>query len=425
MTSDNNVRAQRYLVALCLIVSLFFLWGIANSLNDILIKQFKKVFVLSDFRSGLVQSAFYLGYFFLAIPASMMIRRFGYKAAVVLGLVLYGAGALLFYPAAEIQEYGFFLFALFVIASGLAFLETSANPLMLVLGPPKGAAFRINLAQAFNPLGTISAIFIGRNFILSGNEPTTAQLAAMPSATLHAFYTAEAHAVQTPYLVLGAVVLLWALFVLLTKFPRAAEAEEKSGTDVSRFRDLFKHRHFLFGVAAQFFYVGAQVGIWSFLIRYSQFATHVGEKTAADFLLYSQIAFLVGRFAGTALMGVFSPALLMALFSLINVVLALVAVFVGGYTGMIALVAASFFMSVMFPTIFALALNDLGPLAKQGSSFVVMGIIGGALFPALMGEISDLSKINIAMLVPAICFVVVGLFAMASRRGSEAALARV
>lgn len=416
MTGENGARVQRYVVALCLIVSLFFFWGVANSLNDILIKQFKKAFVLTDFQTSLVQFAFYLGYFFFAIPAGLAIRRLGYKAAVVIGLVLFGLGALLFYPAGQTQQYGFFLLALFVIASGLAFLETSANPLMLVLGKPEGAAFRINLAQAFNPLGTISAIIVGRDFILSGNEPTRAQLAAMPLAKLHAFYLRESHAAQMPYLVLGGAMLLLALIVLLTKFPRVAEAEKQKPASESGFLALFARRHFLFGVLAQFFYVGAQVGIWSFLIRYSQFATHIGEKSAADFLLYSQIVFLVGRFAGTALMDRFSPALLMALFALANILLTLVAVFVGGYTGMIALVAVSFFMSIMYPTIFALALKDMGPLAKSGSSFVVMAIIGGALVPLAVGAISDMANIYIAMLVPALCFVMVGLFALSARR---------
>lgn len=418
MIKDASGNTNRYFLAVFLIISLFFFWGVANNLNDILIKQFKKAFTLTDLQSGLVQSAFYFGYFVFAIPAAMYMRKAGYKAAVVLGLVLYGIGALLFYPAAQYGRYEFFLGALFVIASGLAFLETSANPLMIVLGSPKGAARRLNLAQAFNPLGTIIGVMIGRDFILSGKEPTAAQLAAMPHAQVQAFYAQEAHAVQMPYLILGAVVLLWALVVFLTRFPAIAEApeiEEQAQQKDGAFRDLFRHRHFLMGVVAQFFYVGAQVGIWSYLIRYAQHETGVGEKVAADYLSISLACFLAGRFAGTAVINRVGPRRLMALHAGINILLTLVAVFAGGQVGLIALVASSFFMSIMFPTIFALSLQGMGPLTKSGSSLLVMAIVGGAILTALMGTISDMSAINYAMLVPTACFCFVLYFCLRVR----------
>jgi FHS family L-fucose permease-like MFS transporter len=429
-SAETSVQRPSRLTAgmiapLVLVTSLFFLWGVANNLNDILIKQFKKAFVLSDFESSLVQSAFYLGYFLFAIPAALFMRRFGYKAAIVTGLMLFGAGALAFYPAAEIRTYGAFLFALFVIASGLAFLETSANPFMALLGDPASATRRLNFAQAFNPLGSIAGVLIGRRFILSGFEPTQAQLAAMPPAAVTHFYATEARAVQGPYLLLGGVVLLWALLILMVKFPPIVEPEAADATPGKKagFLGLLRRPRLLFGVLAQFFYVGAQVGLWSFTIRYAQHAVPgMGEKVAADYLTYSLIAFIAGRFVGAALMGRISPQRLAGLYALINIGLCAVAAFVGGEAGLIALVAASFFMSILFPTIFATAIQGLGPLTKPGSSLLVMSIIGGAVLSAAMGRVSDLSSIEYAMLVPAAAFAVVAMFAFGARdRGVAAA----
>lgn len=412
------------LLPMVLIICLFFLWGVANHLNDVLIPHFKKAFLLSDLQSGLVQSAFYMGYFLLALPAGLVMRRFGYKAAVLTGLILFGAGALLFYPAAEIREYALFLGALFVIASGLAFLETSANPLMTALGDPASAERRLNFAQAFNPLGAISAVLLGREFILSGVEPTAEQFAAMSPAELAAFQASEAHAVQGPYLVVAAVVLTWAVLVAVTRFPAAARGPQDAEQAAARspaIRELLAHPRFVFGVVAQFFYVGAQVGIWSFMIRYAQHELPgLGEKTAAAYLTWSLVAFMIGRFVGTALMGKISPAKLMGIYALCNVSLILVAVMVGGPVGLLALATTSFFMSIMFPTIFANAIRGLGELTKLAASFLVMSIIGGAILTALMGFISDQSSIRVAMLVPAVCFVVVAAFGL---RGRESAAA--
>lgn len=427
-------HGNRAIVPLVMIVSLFFLWGIANNLNDVLIPQFKKTFTLNDLESGLVQSAFYMGYFLLALPAGMVMRRFGYKSAVVFGLCLYGAGALLFWPAAEMREYVYFLGALFVIASGLAFLETSANPLMTVLGDPATAERRLNFAQSFNPVGSIAGILIGQQFILSGNEPTAADLAAMTPQALEAFRTTEATAVQQPYLVLAVVVLLLALIVAVTRFPAEANkpaADEAQGSIFSDFPKIFSRPRFVGGVVAQFFYVGAQVGIWSYLIRYSQAETpdlslwavfdqnYVGgEKAGAEVLTYSLFALLIGRFVGTALMGVIPPARLMAIYAAINVALVCVGAFVGGAAGLWALAATSFFMSIMFPTIFAIAVKDLGPQTKTASSFVVMAIIGGAVLTPLMGWISHISEIRVAMIIPAVCFAVVGLYALSAGKAA-------
>lgn len=421
--TQNGPRATAYFPVF-LIISLFFLWGMANNLNDVLIAQFKKAFTLSDLQSGLVQSAFYMGYFLLALPAGAFMQRHGYKSAVVLGLALYGVGALMFWPAAELREYNLFLGALFVIASGLAFLETSANPLITVLGNPVHAAQRLNLAAAFNPLGSITGVLIGREFILSGVEHTPASLAALSPAALARFYDAEALAVQWPYLVIGLFVLGWALLTAITTFPAAANrppAEEAATPFRPAVRALARRQRFVLGVVAQFFYVGAQVGIWSYLIRYGQLnVPGMGEKAAAAWLTWSLVLFMAGRFVGTALMSRLEPSRLMMMFGIVNIALCLVAAFVGGLAGLVALAATSIFMSIMFPTIFAMSLSGLGPLTKTGASFVVMSIIGGAVLTALMGATSDLASINMAILIPALCFAYITAFAATARKGAGA-----
>ena len=408
-------EAGVYLLPLVLIVSLFFLWGMATNLNDILITHFKKAFALNDLQSGFVQAAFYSGYFCFSIPAAMLMQRLGYKGAVICGLLLYGAGALLFYPAAEAQQYGFFLFALFIIASGLAFLETSANPLIVVMGKPHTAARRLNLAQSFNPLGAITGVLIGREFIFSGVEHSSAEQASMSAAELILYRQAEIEAVQAPYLAIALVVLLCAGIVLFTRFPTIATTTKdtaSSNLSLRQFKALFAHKIFVAGVVTQFFYVGAQVGVWSFMIRYGQTAQpNSGEKTLAVYLVWSLFAFMVGRFIATASMRLIPPAKLMWIFAIINIGLTLVAILSPNAWGFYALVSTSFFMSLMFPTIFALSLSGLGSLTKLASSFLVMAIIGGAVLTALMGFISDLSSINTAMLVPLMSYVVVAWFA--------------
>jgi len=388
---NNNDKTVDLLLPLILIISLFFLWGMANNLNDILITQFKKVFTLSDFKAGLVQSAFYTGYFVFSIPAALWMKRFGYKAAVVFGLLLYAVGAFMFYPAAAQREYVLFLGALFVIASGLAFLETSANPLIVAMGDPATAERRLNFAQSFNPFGCIAGIMIGREFILSGNEPTTEELAAMNAQQLEQFYQFESHAVQGPYLVIGFVVLAWALLVLLVKFPRIATQSVDEGTGSwADYKALLRDREFMFGVAAQFFYVGAQVCIWSFLIRYGQEAVPgTGEKILANYLMGSLVVFMVGRFVATALMGRFRAAWLMWLYALANIVLCAYAMLVPGHA----------------------SIKNLGMRAKAGSSLVIMAIIGGAVLTAVMGLVSDMTSIHIAVGVPLVCFMVIAFYA--------------
>lgn len=414
--------ARASLLAFALIVGLFFLWGVANNLNDILIKQFKNAFTLSDFQAGLVQSAFYLGYFLLAIPAGVCMRRFGFKSAILIGLALYALGALLFYPAAATQTYAIFLCGLFVIASGLSFLETSANPLVTVLGPPEGGARRLNFAQSFNPLGSIAGILIGRDFIFNGVEHTPQQLAAMAPPARHAYFVSQSLTVQTPYLVIACVVIAFALMIAIVPFPAHGEGQMDRSIGTRHFGRLLRDRHFLSAVAAQFFYVGAQVGVWSYLIRYCQ-GTIPGtpERRAADYLMASLVLFTLGRFAGTALMRVIAPRTLLALFAAIDVALCAIGIASPGMIGLIALVVASFFMSVMYPTIFALGVDGFSDSdRKLGASLLVMAIIGGAMLTALMGAVSDAAGIARAMLVPLGCFVAVLLFAMQRARSRPA-----
>jgi MFS transporter, FHS family, L-fucose permease len=322
-------------------------------------------------------------------------------------------GAFLFYPAASAREYSLFLGALFIIASGLAFLETSANPLIVVMGDPATAERRLNFAQSFNPFGCISGIVIGRQFILSGHEPTAADLAAMAPAALEQFYQNESQTVQIPYLVLGALVFCWALLVLIVKFPKIATESASHGVGSwADYKSLLCNGRFMFGVTAQFFYVGAQVCLWSYTIRYGQQAMPgTGEKELANYLLASLIIFMVGRFVATALMVKFTPSVLMMVYALINVFLCALAVLFSSHLGMLAVVATSFFMSLMFPTIFALSIKGLGAKSKAGSSLVIMAIIGGAALTALMGFVSDMSSIHTAILVPLGCFVVIAAYA--------------
>ncbi|WP_347304159.1 L-fucose:H+ symporter permease [Croceibacterium sp. TMG7-5b_MA50] len=418
MPSPSRVSpaaSQHYRAALAITVSLFFLWGMANNLNDILIAQFRKAFVLSDFETSFVQQVFYLGYFLWAIPASLVMGRRGYKAAIVLGLVLYGTGALLFYPAAMLGEYLLFLLALFVIASGLAFLETSANPLMTEYGAPEGAARRINWAQAANPIGSLAGILIGRTFILSGIEHDEAALATMSAAEQLAYYQMEVRAVAPPYVVIGLVVLAFAIAAALVRFPAGSGSEGVAGP--AALRAAFRRTRLLAAAGAQLLYVGAQVGIWSYTIRYAQANVHgMGERAAADALFVSLVLFAAGRFIGSSLMSQARSATLLAVFAGIACCLTLVAVGAGGRTGLYALVAASFFMSIQFPTIFALGVEGLGPLRQAGASLIIMAIIGGALLTAMMGWLSDLAGITTAMLVPTVAFAVITLFAMAARR---------
>ncbi len=400
-----------------LVTALFFLWGIPNNLNDVLIRQFMKSFAITRFKAGLVQSAFYLGYFVLSMPAALMMRRYGYKAGLVFGLVLYSAGTFLFWPAALAQSYSFFLIALFVIASGLAFLETGSSPFIAQIGDPASSERRLNFCQAFNPLGSIAGVLVGTAFIFSGIELTPAQVDAMRSAGQYAPYLRhETMRVITPYLVLGCVVLFWALLIARTRFPKVGEEGESTSPDHGRLVDLLRYPHFLEAVIAQFFYVGAQVGTWSYFIPYVQEYAHVSEKTAGYFLTGTLVAFAVGRFSATYLMQFVRPNVLMGIYSLANVALVALGVWFPGWLGLWAIFLTSFFMSLMFPTIFGLGLKELGPNTKLGGSLIVMAIIGGAIFTPLMGLLSQWLDMAKAMLIPLGCYVFIAYFSFIGSR---------
>jgi FHS family L-fucose permease-like MFS transporter len=411
MKSDNNLQPRLFApgntLPFILVTALFFFWGIPNNLNDVLIKQFMKSFEISRFQAGLIQSAFYMGYFLLSMPAALLMRRYSYKTGLVTGLFLYSIGTLLFWPAAVVRDYGFFLFALFVIASGLAFLETGANPFIAVLGHPKTSERRLNFSQSFNPLGAIAGVLIGTIFIFSGIELSGDQVAVLKAAGEYdAYLERETMRVVKPYLVLGAVVFAWALLIARTKFPKVAEEAETGGDrQKGRFRDLFRYPHFVQGVIAQFFYVGAQVGTWSYYIQYVQDYTGQPEKVAGYFLTGSLFAFGVGRFSATYLMKFIQPNRLMGIYGVINVGLAGMGVLFPGWVGLWAVFLTSFFMSLMFPTIFALGIKELGPNTKLGGSLIIMAIIGGAVFTPMMGLVFEVTRsMAMAMLVPVVCY---------------------
>ena len=410
--ANHRLFAPEHLLPFALVTALFFFWGIPNNLNDVLIRQFMKSFEITRFRAGLVQSAFYMGYFVLSMPAALIMRRFGYKAGLVTGLLLYSTGSILFWPAAVIGRYGFFLAALFVIASGLSFLETGANPFIAQLGDPVSSERRLNFSQAFNPIGSIVGVLIGTAFIFSGVELSQDQVSVMKAAgTYQAYLRHETLRVVTPYIVLGSVVFLWALIIIRTKFPVMAGEAATERHDKGRFRDLLKYSHFIQAVIAQFFYVGAQVGTWSYFITYVQDYVHEPEKFAGYLLSGTLVAFGLGRFSCTYIMKFIRPNMLMGIYSLLNITLAGIGVFFPGWMGVWAVFLTSFFMSPMYPTIFALGLKGLGPNTKIGGSLIVMGIIGGAVFTPIMGLVAEAAKsMAMAMLVPLACYVFVAYF---------------
>ncbi len=400
-----------HLLPFVLVTGLFFLWGIPNNLNDVLIRQFMKSFAITRFQAGLVQFAFYLGYFVLAMPAALIMRRVGYKAGFVIGLLLFGSGCFLFWPAALAGRYAFFLCALFVIASGLSFLETASNPFIAQLGDPDTSERRLNFSQAFNPLGSITGALVGTIFIFSGIELSSQEIAAKKSQGLYeAYLQAETLRVIKPYLVIGAVAIFWAILILRTKFP-AIQSEHEDGGDHGRFRELLQYPHFLWAVVAQFLYVGAQVGTWSYFIQYVQESTHQPEKIAGYFLTGTLAAFGVGRFASAYLMRTIAPNKLMGIYSLVLIALVSVGVLLPGWVGLWCLFFTSFFMSLMFPTIFALGLKGLGPNTKIGGSLLVMAIVGGAVLTPLMGLISEAAhSVAWAYSVPLAAYIFVAIY---------------
>lgn len=400
------------LLPFLVVTGLFFLWAIPNNLNDILIKQFMKSFAMNRSSAAQVQMAFYLGYFLFAIPAGQLMRKVGYKTGIVTGLILLGAGCLMFWPAANAGSYSLFLAAEFVIASGLSFLETAANPFIAQLGPSGSSERRLNLSQAFNPLGSITAVLMGTLFIFSGVELTSLQTAQMQAAGTYAHYLhTETMRVVNPYLILGAAALAWAAMVLVTKFP-AVGVEDVPRDSVESLGEVSLWEwHFISAVLTQFLYVGAQVGTWSYFIPYVEGATGVGEKTAGFMLTATLAAFAIGRFTSAWLMTHFPARVLLGVYAVVNVVLGLAAVTQANWFGAGCLLTTSLFMSMMFPTIFALGLKGMGTRTKTAGSLMVMAILGGALLTKLMGILADARGLQSAYLVPVGCFACVAIYA--------------
>jgi FHS family L-fucose permease-like MFS transporter len=405
--SLNQEQRKGYLLPFILVTSLFFFWGCVHNLDSILIPHLRDAFTLNYLQASLVDFSVYIAYFVMALPAGFIMRKYGYKSGIILGLLLFGIGALLFIPAANTMKYFLFLGALFIIASGLTCLETAANPYASLLGPKETATQRLNLSQSFNGLATVLAPLIGGKFILSGSQLTDAQKAAMSPQDLKAYLTAGAAAVKGPYLIMGITVLVVALIFVFTKLPDIKE-EKEEGVQ-SSFANAFRHKHLIWGVIAQFFYVGAQVCVTSFFINIAMKAAHIDKTTASIYLgLGYGLAFLAGRFSGTFFMKYISPNKLLVIYSAINIALSAIAIVSSGMITVYALIGVGFFMSIMFPTIFALGIKGLGGDTKIGSSLIIMSIVGGALIPLIMGRISDITgNIQNGYIVPLICFVVV------------------
>ena len=396
-----------------LITSLFLIWGLANNMTDTLLAAFKRIMGMTDFQTSWIQIAFYGSYFCLAIPAALYIKRFSYKSGVLLGLGLFISGSMLFYPASISMRYGHFLVALFVLAGGLAILETTANPYIMAMGPEETATRRLNLAQSFNPIGSILGILLGKVFILSQlNSATSVERTQMDPKILVSIQESELNAVMMPYVAVAIMMIILWLLLFFIKMPRASDTDQNLNL-LLPIKRLLKNKKYLLGIVAQFFYVGAQIGVWSFTIRYVMNQVQVDEASAANYYLVSVIAFMISRFICTFLMKLVSPQKLMVFLGSIAVILTLLVVFVGSRTGVYSLVGISACMSLMYPTIFGLAVGNLGNDTKVASSGLVMAILGGAILTPLQGYISDVTKsINLSFLVPLICFMVVVLYGL-------------
>src|SRR5688572_1263878 len=391
VTTINTDKSNQsgYLVPSILVTSLFFLWGMAYGLLDVLNKHFQEALNVTNGRSTLLQAAYFGAYFLVALPAGLFMNKYGYKKGIILGLILYAIGAFLFYPAAEQMSFNFFLFATFVIASGLTCLETAANPYVTVLGPPETGTFRLNLSQCFNGVGAFLGPLIAASLFFGGEEKSGGEL----------------DSVKMVYIIIGGVVLVVAGFFFRTPLPEIKESELTSSSELDR-KPLVRHSNFVFGVIAQFFYVAAQVGIAALFINYcTERGIGINNETAAYLLSVSLVLFTIGRFAGTALMRKIAPSKLLMVYAMINVILCLIVAFVPGWISIYSLMAMFFFQSIMFPTIFALAVKDLGHHTKKGSSFLIMSIVGGACMPYVMGLVADNYSTAISYLIPMLCFI--------------------
>ena len=404
-----HVIVPFFILALC-----FSMWGLANNMTDVLVAQFKKIYSLSDLQSSLVQIAFYSAYFCLALPSAFYIRRYSFKSGVLLGLGIFATGAFLFYPSAHTQEYNHFLISLFILASGLSILETSANAYVLMMGPANTATCRLNLAQAFNPIGSIIGVLVGKYVILVGLNPASESLRnRLSTSALQQIQTEEIAAVLGPYLIVAILIVL--IWITIALFPMPVIEHKKTTVLLDSNHDPHAARHaaarlwsdrlFIRGVLGQFLYMGCQIGCWSFTIRYIMNQIGGNEFQASDFLLASIICFSIGRFVCTALMTIFSPASVLGVMASIASVLCCLTIFKGGHMGAYSLVGMSGCMSLMFPTLYGMSMQNLEKHdISLGGSCMIMAIIGGAVLTPVIGFVSDISNIQTAFVIPFIGF---------------------
>ena len=402
-----------------LITSLFAWWGLANNMTDTLLAAFKRIMSMSDSQTALIQVVFYgAGYGLLAIPAAIYIKKYSYKSGVLLGLGLYIIGALLFYPAKLTANYYYFLAAIWILSGGLSILETAANPYIIAMGPEETGTRRLNFAQSFNPLGSIMGVFISKLFILSElNSASAQERAAMDIRELQAIQSGELNAVTMTYVIVGLFLLItWILIAINKSMPKAYDNRGPLNL-IPTFKRLIKNRHYVWGVIAQFFYVGAQIGVWSFTIRYVMQELNLNEADASSYYIAALILFTISRFLCTWLMKFIAPRNLLAYLSILAAILSIIVITCGGYPGVLALVGISGCMSLMFPTIFGLAVRGLGEDTKIGGSGVIMAILGGAVITQIQGFVSDLTRsINIAYIVPMICFVIIAYYGLVASK---------
>ena len=416
----NSKESKKWLFPFILVTSLFFFWGFVHNLDPILIPHLRKAFNLTDLESSLIDSSVFIAYFVMALPAGYVMRKYGYKSGILIGLVLFGIGSILFVPAANSLQYVYFLGALFVIACGLTFLETEANPYITILGPPETATKRLNFAQSFNGLAAFIAPTVVGPMILSGKNLTESEMGSMSTIELNTYLASEAASVKMPYLILGLIIFVFAVVVYFTNMPDVKD-EDTLGIEGAGFANALKSMKLRWGIVAQFFYVGAQVCVGSFFIKMATTAAGMEEATAARYLGFFGLAFMLGRFAGTFFMQFIQPRKLLIIYAIINIFLSIVAITGTGMLVVYTLIAIAFFMSIMFPTIFSMGIDGLGHNTKIGSSLIVMAIVGGALLPPVLGLISDATgSIQMGYTVPLTCFTVILLFAFNGHKANKA-----
>ncbi|MDH5826757.1 L-fucose:H+ symporter permease [Sphingobacterium faecium] len=406
-------------LAIALVTSLFFFWGFVHNLDPILIPHLRNAFSLTHLQASLVDSAVFIAYFLLAIPAGIIMKRYGYKAGILIGLCLFAVGCFLFIPAANQISYAYFLGALFVVACGLTILETAANPYVTILGEPSKATQRLNFAQSFNGLAAFIAPILGGKYILTEQPKSDTEIADMSEQVRIAYIQAETAAVKGPYIILGLIILVVAAVLFFTKLP---DIKDDEGDGKVGFFHTLRHKNVKWGVIAQFFYVGAQVCILSFMVLYATEVAGIAPMAAAKYASFTGLAFMLGRFVGTFFMKYIQPLKLLTLYSIICIGLSFIVIYGSGQLTVYALIAVAFFMSIMFPTIFAVGVQGIGSDTKSASSLIVMSIVGGAILPPLLGLISDMTgNLQLGYWVPLICFVVVLLFALANKNITDQA----